>query len=260
MSVALALMPGPDSAERSLADIESVLASKLHGERTNVIDIGHLLIEAKRKIKEHGGQWLPWLEKHFGKSERSARNYMAAAEYWEAKSATVADLKLRPSALYWLAGGLSESCRWPLEKKIEEWAETETRIFALAKTKWVDLEDCKVLAQEVMEETKSAERTARHAAAAQKSGAPSLRAALSTVRPPKTPPSPKTMAERAEARTEEGHKRARAQNLGGMVRALIKLIPYSDDLVGTVEKAELVEVAAFLTALAARAPVGERQP
>jgi hypothetical protein len=34
--------------DRSLADIESVLASALHRERLTVIDIGRLLTEAKR--------------------------------------------------------------------------------------------------------------------------------------------------------------------------------------------------------------------
>jgi hypothetical protein len=48
------------------------------GNRRQVrIVIGRLLIEAKKAV-EHG-QWLPWLDAHFGWSERTARHYMYLA-------------------------------------------------------------------------------------------------------------------------------------------------------------------------------------
>lgn len=47
---------------------------------------GQLLLDAKLKV-EHG-QWIPWLEKHFHGSVRTAQNYMLAA----GKNATVAHL------------------------------------------------------------------------------------------------------------------------------------------------------------------------
>jgi hypothetical protein len=56
-----------------------------------------LLLEAKEQL-EHG-EWLPWLETYFGKSVRTAQNYMDAARF-AIKYATVAHLMLRPTALY----------------------------------------------------------------------------------------------------------------------------------------------------------------
>ena len=66
---------------------------------TDVINIGNLLLEAKEQLKH--GEWLPWLKANFGSSIRSAQNYMAAARF-AAKYATVAHLRLRPTALYLL--------------------------------------------------------------------------------------------------------------------------------------------------------------
>jgi hypothetical protein len=133
-----------EADDRSLADIESVLATALHHERNNVVEIGKLLIAAKRKVAH--GEWLPWLSQHFGKSERTARNYMSAAEWVAFKSATVADLKIRPSALYWLSQkkvvGSSFEYQSNGIRLSECEKETGDRIFALAKTKWVDRDDC----------------------------------------------------------------------------------------------------------------------
>jgi Protein of unknown function (DUF3102) len=63
----------------------------------DILSIGSLLAEAKEKIPR--GQWLPWLKKECSMSERSAQNYVKAAEF-AAKYATVADLNLSPSALF----------------------------------------------------------------------------------------------------------------------------------------------------------------
>jgi hypothetical protein len=66
----------------------------------DIIQIGEHLVDAKA-IVGHGG-WLAWLEREFGWAERTARNYMRAAEL-AAKSATVADLDIDAGALYLLA-------------------------------------------------------------------------------------------------------------------------------------------------------------
>lgn len=66
----------------------------------DVIEIGGLLLEAQDQL-EHG-DWLPWLEREFDFSERTAQNYMAVHRF-AAKYETVADLKLTCSALYSLA-------------------------------------------------------------------------------------------------------------------------------------------------------------
>jgi hypothetical protein len=111
-------------AQRALNLIEKDLQSALRTDTKNVLRIGALLLEAKAQVKH--GEWLPWLEAQTGFSERTAQNYMAAARF-ATKYATVADLKLRPSALYHLAAN-------EIEAKVRK------AIFAEAKEKWLDLE------------------------------------------------------------------------------------------------------------------------
>ncbi len=73
----------------------------------DVIQIGRLLRSAKKEVG-HGG-FLPWLEREFSLSERAANRYMAAHKFMTTvaaeslKSAKLANLRLRPSALYELA-------------------------------------------------------------------------------------------------------------------------------------------------------------
>jgi hypothetical protein len=89
---------------RTLDDIGGEVLAENGTELASVIRKGNLLNEAN-KLAEHG-TWLPWLAKYFGRSERTARNYMVAARFaaaMAAKSATVAGLLLTPSALYLLA-------------------------------------------------------------------------------------------------------------------------------------------------------------
>lgn len=65
---------------------------------------GRLLTLAKEEIGH--GEFLPWLEKSFSLSERSAQRYMAAHEFMKKvvaplfKSDSVSDLRLRPAAIY----------------------------------------------------------------------------------------------------------------------------------------------------------------
>jgi hypothetical protein len=132
---------------RKLSDIESEIGKALRAERKNLFEIGALLIEARAKV-DHGG-WLPWLEKNFGKSERTAQNYMMASE-WREKNATVANLKLRPSAIYDLAsyrkslGG--HFCSDVSYHDVREAVEAE--VFKRAKTQWVDSEDFRSIFQQ----------------------------------------------------------------------------------------------------------------
>ncbi|MGD0533506.1 MAG: DUF3102 domain-containing protein, partial [Methyloceanibacter sp.] len=73
----------------------------LKRETADILTIGTLLVEAKAQVKH--GEWLPWLKQEFSMSERSAQNYMKAAQFVD-KNEIVADLKLSPSALYLLSG------------------------------------------------------------------------------------------------------------------------------------------------------------
>ena len=70
----------------------------------DVIQIGRLLRSAKKEVGH--GEFLPWLEKEFSLSDKSAERYMAAHKFITRvaarllKSDKLSNLKLRPSALY----------------------------------------------------------------------------------------------------------------------------------------------------------------
>jgi Protein of unknown function (DUF3102) len=67
----------------------------------DVIEIGHRLSDCKRLLGH--GSWLPWLEREFSWSERTARNFISAYEFAQSKSANIADLGIDVSSLYLLA-------------------------------------------------------------------------------------------------------------------------------------------------------------
>ena len=68
------------------------IADDIHKiERTNVFDVGDLLIEAKAQC-EHG-DWIPWLDAEFDWSVDTAENYMRVAELG-AKFRNLRNLKL----------------------------------------------------------------------------------------------------------------------------------------------------------------------
>ena len=50
----------------------------------NIIEIGRRLTEAKKIVG--WGNWLPWLEREFGWSERTAQNFMQVAELAEIRN------------------------------------------------------------------------------------------------------------------------------------------------------------------------------
>jgi hypothetical protein len=67
---------------------------------SDIVEIGNRLI-AVRKTCEHG-EWLPWLDREFGWSDQTARNFMSVAEGF--KSQTVLNLPIDAGALYRLSG------------------------------------------------------------------------------------------------------------------------------------------------------------
>jgi hypothetical protein len=122
---------------RTLAVIAKDLSKALNRETADIIEIGRLLIEAKALVDY--GEWLPWLRTNFALSERTARNYMTAATLAEEhKTATVADLKLRPSALYEL-GGMS--------------GDVVAKVFEAAKERWIDGEEASRIAMSILDPT-----------------------------------------------------------------------------------------------------------
>jgi hypothetical protein len=77
-------------------------AIRVEGKRTveSVINIGRHLSEAREQC-DHG-EWLPWLKREFGWTERHARNFMSVYEL-DGKSENISDLNIPVSGLYLLA-------------------------------------------------------------------------------------------------------------------------------------------------------------
>jgi hypothetical protein len=124
---------GRSVRERKIDNIRADLKKALTAERENIFVIGALLVEAKGKVPH--GDWLPWLERNFGRSVSTAENYMGAAQLL-AKIPTVGNLKLTPGAIYWLARehtGLFEE---------EVYEQVEARILKLAEKQWVRQTGC----------------------------------------------------------------------------------------------------------------------
>lgn len=80
------------------AEAIRVLGRRVVGD---IIEIGNRLIAVRERLPH--GEWLPWLDREFGWSEQTARNFMAAADAF-GKSPTVVDLPIDAGALYLLAG------------------------------------------------------------------------------------------------------------------------------------------------------------
>jgi hypothetical protein len=104
---------------------EQAEAIRVLGRRVvgDIIEIGNRLIAVKGRLQH--GEWLPWLEREFGWSERGAQNYIAVANAFSGKSATVADLPIDAGALYLLAGPTVPE---PAREKAVERAEQGDRI------------------------------------------------------------------------------------------------------------------------------------
>lgn len=68
---------------------------------SDIVEIGRLLSECK-KLLGHGN-WLPWLEREFAWSERTARHYMTVYAFFSSGSANVTDFAMDLSTLYTIA-------------------------------------------------------------------------------------------------------------------------------------------------------------
>ena len=115
-----------EKPRRNINIIVGKLQIALKRETTNIIAIGDLLLEAKEQVG-HGG-WLPWLRSEFGSSASTAENYMSAARF-AAKFPSVRNLKLRPTALYWLGARIDEYSPKVLKKILKD-----------ADAEWIDQE------------------------------------------------------------------------------------------------------------------------
>lgn len=96
-----------DRAIPKLVKITDELHAIFRRETEDVVQVGRLLTSAKKEVGH--GEFLPWLEKEFSLSEKSAQRYMAAHKFMTTvaapllKSDKLADLRMRPSALYELS-------------------------------------------------------------------------------------------------------------------------------------------------------------
>jgi hypothetical protein len=89
-----------DLAETLLSHADSVLrAGVVHSIRE-----GHFLKEAKRRVKQQGGKWLPWVKAH-GISPRTAQVRMKLAESTDAQRAALLSAQSIRGALQLLNGG-----------------------------------------------------------------------------------------------------------------------------------------------------------
>jgi len=86
--------------EATLADHANAIRSLGKRVIADIIEIGRRLTDAKR-IAGHGN-WLPWLEREFGWTDRTALNFMRVHEL-AMKSETVSDLDIPVRGLYLLA-------------------------------------------------------------------------------------------------------------------------------------------------------------
>ncbi len=78
---------------KEMEEIADRIRARVRRTAEDIIAVGADLTRVKAQIGH--GKFLDWIDREFGMSERSARNYMAVAAWAEGKSATVADL---PSA------------------------------------------------------------------------------------------------------------------------------------------------------------------
>lgn len=83
-----------DNADPELAEYVEAIGAV--GKRA-VFEIGKILIAAKARARH--GRWLPWLEREFGWTDKTAQRMMSVA----AKSDKLSNLAVPISALYLLA-------------------------------------------------------------------------------------------------------------------------------------------------------------
>ena len=122
--------------KRAIEAIAKQLQAAMKREVTDIIAIGSLLIEAQEQLDY--GEWLAWLEEHFGSTDRTAENYMNAARF-AAKFETVSNLKLRPTALYLLGKELDDPTSFYNRKAIKA-------ILKAAETEWINADRAREIA------------------------------------------------------------------------------------------------------------------
>jgi hypothetical protein len=95
--------PSEDEASQATVLAENAVAIRKLTARLidDAIEIGRRLSDCKKRLGH--GNWLPWLEREFGWSERTARNCIGAYELTQSESANFADLRMTISSLYLLA-------------------------------------------------------------------------------------------------------------------------------------------------------------
>src|SRR5262249_57663010 len=109
--------PNPPNCHAS-ALAEHADAIRRLGKRVvgDVSEIGRRLSECKKLVGH--GNWLPWLEREFGWSDQTARNFMRLAGL--SKSKTVLNLNLPVKALYRLAApSTPKEARDEIEERVE---------------------------------------------------------------------------------------------------------------------------------------------
>jgi hypothetical protein len=117
---------------RTLATIVRDLELALKREVKNVIDIGRLLVEAKKQVKH--GDWYDWLQRNFALSVASASWHMRLFE--KTKSLDSSDLKIRADLLYALF----------VDDKFAE--PVKRQVLREAKKKWVNMARAEQLQRE----------------------------------------------------------------------------------------------------------------
>ena len=93
----------------------------------------------RRKEQLDHGEWLPWLKKNFGSTNKTAENYMNAARF-AAKFEIVSNLKLRPTALYRLGRELDDPTGLYNRQAIEA-------ILKAAETRWINADEARAIAK-----------------------------------------------------------------------------------------------------------------
>jgi Protein of unknown function (DUF3102) len=88
-----------DRDEKFLAFNADLIKQLCKKTRENIIAIGHHLTKCQGRLGH--GAWLPWLEREFGWSDQTARNFMRVYEM--SKSKNFLNLDLPVSSLYLLA-------------------------------------------------------------------------------------------------------------------------------------------------------------
>src|SRR5271154_5822542 len=96
-------LPSKEQTSQAKVLAENATAIRKLSKRVigDVLEIGHRLNDCKR-ILGHGN-WLPWVEREFSWTERTARNFTSAYELARSESANIADLGIDVSSLYLLA-------------------------------------------------------------------------------------------------------------------------------------------------------------